>query len=245
MKPGGGRSCGRIFSMTTLYARGEGMERLPVMSWRQALDHCQSLKAGDDSGRILLGLDDFIQLVRSIAGVKLDRRALRSYASRRLGLLEPSVHAQGKTCYVFPHDFDRLGVILILRQHYHLSLDAIRSLLARYPRKNYNLIINRRLAVEDMLELARMLGAGYGVSHLTMAKASDALLLDLPVPEVSATEDLQGALKAQGKLLLARLEEMRRWVASGGWQRYVERQADQDAKGLRARHKALRKARVR
>lgn len=221
------------------------MERLPVMSWRQVLDHCRPLKAGDDPGRILMELGDFIRLVRSIAGVKLDRRALRGYAARRLGLLEPPVHAQGKTCYVFPHDFDRLGVVLILRQHYHLSLDAIRSLLARYPRKNYNLIINRRLAVEDMLELARMLGEGYGVGHLAMGKASDALLLDLAVPEVSSAENLQGTLKAQGKLILDRLDEMRRWVASGGWQKYVERQADQDAKDLRARRKALKKARAR
>lgn len=231
--------------MTIRYSRGENLERLPIMSWREVLDHCRSLKAGDDPGRILVGLDDFIQLVRSIAGGKLDRRALRGYASRRLGLLEPPVHAQGRPCYVFPHDFDRLGVVLILRQHYQLPLDAIRSLLARYPRKNYNLIINRRLAVEDMLELARMLGEGYGVGHMAMGKASDALLLDLAVPEVSAAEDLQGALKTQGKLLLDRLDEMRRWIASGGWQRYVERQADQDAKDLRARHKALRKARAR
>lgn len=192
-----------------------------------------------------MGPDDFIQLVRSVAGVTLDRRALRGYASRRLGLLEPPVQVQGKPCHVFPHDFDRLGVVLILRQHYHLSLDAIRSLLARYPRKNYDLIINRRLAVADMLELARMLGEGYGVGHMAMSKASDALLLDLAVPEVSAANELRGALKAQGKLLLDRLDEMRRWVASGGWQRYVERQADQDAKELQARYKTLGKARGR
>jgi DNA-binding transcriptional MerR regulator len=215
------------------------------MGWRQVLDHCRPLKEGDDPGRILMSQDDFIQLVRSIAGVKLDRRGLRGYASRRLELLEPPVRVRGKTCYVFPHDFDRLGVILILRQHYHLSLDAIRSLLARYPRKNYNLIINRRLAIEDMLELAQMIGEGYGVGHMAMSKASDALLLDLAVPEVSTTDDLQGALKTQGKLLIDRLDEMKRWVASGGWQRYVERQADQDAKHLHARRKALRKARAR
>jgi hypothetical protein len=231
--------------MTTRYSRGEGLERLPVMSWRQVLDRCQSLKAGDDPGRMLMGMGDFIQLVRTVAGVALDQRALRSYAVRKLGLLEPPVQVQGKPCYVFPHDFDRLGVVLILRQHYHLSLDAIRSLLARYPRKNYDLIINRRLPVADMLELARMLGEGYSVGHMAMSKASDTLLLDLAVPEASAAEELPGTLKAQGKLLLDRLDEMRRWVASGGWQRYVERQADQDAKELRARHKALRKARSR
>lgn len=215
------------------------------MSWREVLDRCRPLKAGDDPGRMLMELDDFIHLVRGIAGVKLDRRALRGYASRRLGLLEPPVRVQGKSCYVFPHDFDRLGVVLILRQHYHLSLDAIRGLLARYPRKNYNLIINRRLAVEDMLELSRILGEGYGVGHMAMSKAGEALLLDLTVPEVSGKEELQGALKAQGRLLLDRLDEMRHWVASGGWQRYVERQTDQDAKGLQARRKTLRKARAR
>lgn len=216
------------------------------MRWQEVLEHySRPLRAGEDPGRVLMGLDDFVELVRSVAGVKLDRRALRGYASRRLGLLEPPVHVQGKSQYVFPHDFDRLGVVLILRQHYHMSLDAIRSLLARYPRKHYNLIINRRLAVEDLLELARMLDGGYGVDHMSMSKAADALLLDLSAPEGPTTEALQQALKAQRKLLLARLGEMKRWVESGGWQEYVEHQADKDIAELRARHKTLKKARAR
>lgn len=231
--------------MITKYSRGDGLERLPVMGWREVLErYSRPMKGGEDPGRVLMEQDEFMHLVRSVANVKLDRRALRAYASRRLGLLEPSVHVQGKSCYVFPHDFDRMGVVLILRQHYHLSLDAIRNLLARYPRRNYNLIINRRLAVEDLLDLAQMLSGGYGVNHVVMGKASDALLLDLDIPEGAARGDLHGVLEAQGKLLLGRLDEMKRWVSSGGWQDYVKNQTKEDIDTIRARHKTITKART-
>lgn len=232
--------------MTRKSLRGDGLDGLPIKSWRQVLSYYgEPRKPGVDPGRVLVESEDLIQLVRLLANVQLDRRALLGYGSPKVGLIEPPVQVGRRTLYVFPHDFDRLAIVLILRQDYHLSLDAIRDLLAHYPREHYPLLIERKLSVEDLLELAQMLKKGYRVGHAIMAKAFDAMLTDLlPADEAATAAKRPG--EAFGKLqegrLLARLDEMKAWVQAGGWREYVKRQAEQDLRDLQARKKALAKA---
>lgn len=198
-----------------------------------------------DPGRVLVGPDDFIHLVRQLANVQLNRRALLGYSSPKVGLIEPPIQIGRRACYVFPHDFDRLAIVLILRQDYHLSLSAIRDLLSHYPREHYSLLIERKLSVEDLLELAQMLKKGYRIGHAVMAKAFDAMLTDLlPTDEALAAAKEPGEVlgKLQEGLLLARLDEMKAWLKEGGWREYVTRQAEQDLRDLQTRKKALAKA---
>lgn len=232
--------------MTRTSLRGKGLDGLPIKTWRQVLSHySQPGKSGEDPGRVLVGPDDFIHLVRLLANVQLDRRALLGYGSLKVGLIEPPAQVGRRTFYIFPHDFDRLAIVLILRQDYHLSLGAIRDLLAHYPREQYRLLIERKLSVEDLLELAQMLKKGYRVGHTIMAKAFDVMLTDLlPADETltSAKEPGEALGKLQESILLARLDEMKAWVQAGGWRDYVKRQTEQDLKDLQARKKALAKA---
>jgi DNA-binding transcriptional MerR regulator len=231
--------------MTTKSLRGDRLDGLPIKTWRQVLSYySQPRKRREDPGRVLVESDDFIHLVRLLANVQLDRRALLGYSSPKVGLIELPVQIGRRTCYVFPHDFDRLAIVLILRQEYHLSLGAIRDLLAHYPREHYRLLIERKLSVEDLLELAQMLKKGYRVGHAIMAKAFDAMLTDLlPSDEalVAAKEPGEALGKLQEGLLLARLDEMKAWVHGGGWREYVQRQAEQDLHDLQTRKKALAK----
>lgn len=228
--------------------RDEELAGLPIKTWRQVLEYYGRLRGpGTDPGQVLVAPEDFIQLVRTLANVRLDRRSLRGYGSPKVGLLAPPVQVGRRACYVFPHDFDRLAIVLILRQDYHLSLSAIRDLLARYPREHYRLLIERKLPVEDLLELAQMLKKGYRVGHTVMAKAFDDMLTDLlPADEALtfAKEPGEALGKLQERLLLTRLDEMKAWVQGGGWREYIKRQAEQDLKDLQDRKKALTKARV-
>lgn len=231
--------------MTKKSLRGDGLGDLPIKTWRQVLSYySQPGTSGEDPGRVLLEPDDFIHLVQLLANVQLNRRSLLGYSSPKVGLIEPPVQIGSRTCYVFPHDFDRLAIVLILRQDYHLSLSAIRDLLAHYPREQYSLLIERKLSVEDLLEFAQMLKKGYRVGHAIMAKAFDAMLMDLlPADEAltAAKEPGRALGKLQEGLLLTRLDEMKAWVQEGGWREYVKRQAEQDLKDLQARRKALAK----
>lgn len=220
--------------MNEKFPRGDGLNGLPVMSWRKVLHHYgRPLKRGEDPGQALVETGDFIELVRQLAGVRLDERSLRGYASQRVGVIEPPVRAGRRACFVFPRDFDRLAIVLILRQDYHLPLETIRTLLTAYPREHYGLLIERKLSVEDLLELVKMFALGFGVRHAVMAKAFDAALLDLGAGADAGEERL-----------LARLDEMKDWVRSGGWRDYVKRQAELDLKDLSARRKVLAKARI-
>lgn len=215
------------------------------MTPRQVLDFFAARKQDGktEQVRVLIELDGFIEMLEAVGGFTLNRRALLTYSSPRVGLIEPPVQAQGKTCYVFPDHFDRMGIILTLRQAYNLPLHAIRELVERFPRDNYELLMERKLKISDVLDLAKMLKGGYGLADLVMAKAGDVLLMDL----LSSSKALSAAAepgdslrKLQERLLLARLDEMKVWITSGRWQEFLRAESAQDFKDLAAR-KALHK----
>jgi hypothetical protein len=121
--------------------------------------------------------------------------------------MEPAVHREGKTCYIFPDHFDRLGIILTLRQAYNLPLSAIRNLLEHFPAEHRNLIMERKFEIDELLDLAQMLKNGYQIKDLIMAKACDVLLQDL----MSSSQTISAALepgdtmrRLQEKLILGR-----------------------------------------
>jgi len=209
------------------------------MTPRQALDFFAACKQeGLAPVRVLLELDGFIEMLEAVGGFKLNRPALLTYSSPRIGLIEPPIKAQGKACYIFPDHFDRMGIILTLRQAYNLPLASIRELLERFPRENYELLMERKLKISDVLDLAKMLKSGYSLGDLVMAKAGDVLLMDL----LSSSKALSAAAepgdtlrKLQERLLLARLDEMKAWVTSGRWQEFMRHESAQDLKDLAAR----------
>ena len=92
------------------------------------------------------------------------------YSSERLSLIGAPVTAGGKLCFVFPDQFDRLGFVLTLRQVYHLPLNAIRELDKHFPADCRHLVVERKLTIEELLDLAKMLPRGFAVKDLIMAK---------------------------------------------------------------------------
>ena len=213
----------------------KGLEKLPVMKPRQVIEHFGRKASGAEPGKVLVESGDFIDMLEAVGGFKLGRRALMSYSSARIGLIEPPVKIDGEFCFVFPDHFDRLGIVLTLRQVYHLPLTAIRDLIEHYPREQYHLIMERKLELPDLLDLAKMIKAGYGLGDLTMAKACDLMLADM----LSSNKALSAAVepgdalrKLQETLILGRLDEMKSWVSSGRWQEFMKREAAQDFKDL-------------
>lgn len=239
------RSLGRIPVMEIKPLLANEHQKLPVMTPRQVLDFFAARKQDGKTEpvRVLIELDGFIEMLEAVGGFTLNRRALLTYSSPRVGLIEPPVQAHGKTCYVFPDHFDRMGIILTLRQAYNLPLHAIRDLVERFPRDNYELLMERKLKISDVLDLAKMLKGGYGLADLVMAKAGDVLLMDLLSSSKAlsaAAEPGDGLRKLQERLLLARLDEMKVWITSGRWQEFMRAESAQGFKDLAAR-KALHK----
>jgi DNA-binding transcriptional MerR regulator len=212
-----------------------GLEKLPVMKPRQVIEHFGQKVGGAEPGKVLVESGDFIAMLTAVGGFKLGQQALLSYSSARIGLIEPPVKVDGKVCFVFPDQFDRLGIVLTLRQAYHLPLNAIRDLLKHYPHEQYHLIMERKLTLSDLLDLAKMIKAGYGLGDLTMAKACDMMLEDvLPSSKAlsAAVEPGEALRKLQEKVILGRLDEMKAWVSSGRWQEFLKRESAQDFKDL-------------
>lgn len=219
--------------------RAGDLQKLPIMKPGLVLDffaHCG--QAGLHPIQVLIELDDFIEMLEAVGDFKLNRRALLAYSTPRVGLIQPPVQVQGKAYYVFPDHFDRMGLILTLRQAYNLPLTAIRKLVDRFPRANYELLMERKLKISDVLDLAKMLKGGYGLADLVMAKASDVLLMDLLSSSAAlsaATESGDTLQKLQEKLLMARLDEMKAWVSSGRWQGFLRNESAQDLKDIATR----------
>jgi DNA-binding transcriptional MerR regulator len=216
------------------------LQRLPVMTPGQVMDHfAEHNKAGSEPGRVLVEQSDFIAMLEAVGGFELSPRLLQTYSSPRIKLIEPAVKVGGKTCYVFPNQFDRIGIILTLRQAYNLPLDAIRDLLEHYPREHYELLMERKFEIADLLDLTKLLRNGYGLKDLVMAKGCDVLLQDL----MSSSKALSAAAepgdtlrRLQEKLILGRLDEMKTWVSSGRWQEFLKRESAQDLKDLASKH---------
>lgn len=73
-------------------------------------------EAGSEPGPVLVELGDFISMLEAVGGFELSRRALLSYSSPRINLIEPPLKKDGNACYVFPDHFDRMAMILTLRR---------------------------------------------------------------------------------------------------------------------------------
>jgi len=215
-------------------------ESLPVMTPPQVIDHFSKQNdKGLPPGRVLIEASDFVNMLETVGGFKLSQRVLLTYSSPRINLLEPPVKKDGKTFYIFPDHFDRMGIILTLRQAYNLPLATIRELIEHFPKDQHELIVERKFEIGDLLDLAKILKTGYGLKDLIMAKACDLLLQDL----MSSSKTVSAALepgdtlrRLQEKLLLARLDEMKAWVESGKWQEFIKRESAQDFKDLANKH---------
>ena len=212
------------------------LQALPVLTPRQVIDHFgQKKDQGEPPSRALVELSDFISMLKTVGGFDLNRRVLLSYSSPKIKLIEPPIQKDRKACYVFPDHFNRMGMILTLRQAYSLPLAAIRDLLEHFPKENHDLIMERKLEIDELLDVAKMLKNGYQLKHLIMAKAADVMLQDL----MSSSQAVNAALEPgdtlrqlQEKLILARLDEMKGWVSTGRWQAFLRRESAQDLKDL-------------
>lgn len=212
------------------------IQKLPVMRPQQVREHFgRKQAAGTEPGPVLVELEDFISMLEAVGGFELSQRALLSYSSPRIKLIEPPLKKDGKACYVVPDHFNRMAIILTLRQAYSLPLGAIRGLLERYPKENYDLLMERKFEISDLLDLAKMLKNGLGIGDMVMAKACDVMLMDV----MSSSKAVAAALEPgdtlrqlQEKLVLARLDEMKGWIGSGRWQEFLRRESAQDLKDL-------------
>lgn len=210
------------------------------MAPHQVLEHfAKRNKEGIPPGRVLVRAADLVDMLEGIGGFKLTLRALKTYSSSRLKLLPPPVQKDDRqACYVFPDHFDRLGLILTLRQGYHLPLKAIQELLEHYPAEHYHLIIERKLSLEDILDLAKMLRHGFQIRDLIMAKTCDVMVQDALSSSQAlsaATEPGDALRKLQEKAIIGRLEEIKAWVSSGRRQEFLRRESAQDFKELAQR----------
>ena len=222
--------------METKSMTSKEIQKLPVMKPQQVREHFgRKQGAGAEPGPVLVELEDFISMLEAVGGFELSPRALLSYSSPRIDLIEPPLKKDGKACYIVPDHFNRMAIILTLRQAYSLPLGAIRGLLERYPKENYDLLMERKFEISDLLDLAKMLKNGLGIGDLVMAKACDVMLMDV----MSSSKAVAAALEPgdtlrqlQEKLVLARLDEMKGWVGSGRWQEFLRRESAQDLKDL-------------
>jgi len=222
--------------METKSMTSKEIQKLPVMKPQQVREHFgRKQGASTEPGPVLVELEDFMSMLEAVGGFELSQRALLSYSSPRINLIEPPLKKDGKTCYIVPDHFNRMAIILTLRQAYSLPLGAIRGLLERYPKENYDLLMERKFEISDLLDLAKMLKNGLGIGDLVMAKACDVMLMDV----MSSSKAVAAALEPgdtlrqlQEKLVLARLDEMKGWVGSGRWQEFLRRESAQDLKDL-------------
>lgn len=222
--------------METKSMTSKEIQKLPVMRPQQVREHFgRKQAAGTEPGPVLVEIEDFMSMLEAVGGFELSQRALLSYSSPRINLIEPPLKKDGKACYVVPDHFNRMAIILTLRQAYSLPLGAIRGLLERYPKENYDLLMERKFEISDLLDLAKMLKNGLGIGDLVMAKACDVLLMDVMSSSkatAAALEPGDTLRQLQEKLVLARLDEMRGWIGSGRWQEFLRRESAQDLKDL-------------
>lgn len=214
----------------------EGLKELPIMSVREAVDLFAKRKnQGQAQGSALIEAVEFVGLLEALFGFKVAAKTLKAYASPRVKLLPPAVKKDGKTCYVYPDQLDRIGFILTLRQVYHLPLNSIRELDKHFPADARHLVLERKMTVEELLNLSKMLPRGFAVKDLVMAKTCDLMVEDTLSPSrtlLAAVEPGETLRQAEEGAILSRLDELRRWVVSGRRQEFVRRESAEDFKNL-------------
>ncbi len=217
----------------------EELKKLPVMTVRETIDLFAKRNDKDQPrGRVLITEQDLIGLLDTIFGFKAAAKTLKAYSSPRVKLLPAPVRKDGKVCYVYPDQFDRLGFILTLRQVYHLPLNTIRELDKHFPEDCRHLVLERKMTIEELLDLAKMLPRGFAVKDLIMAKTCDLMVEDTLSPSralAAAVEPGEALRQTEESAILSRLDELKEWVASGRRQEFVRRESAEDFKNLAAK----------
>lgn len=214
----------------------EGLKKFPIMSVREAVDlFAKRNEQGQARGNVLIAAGEFIGLLEALFGFKVAAKTLKAYASPRVNLLPPAVKKDGKTCYAYPDQLDRIGFILTLRQAYHLPLNTIRELDRHFPADARHLVLERKMTIEELLDLAKMLPRGFAVKDLVMAKTCDLMVEDALSPSralFAAGEPGDALRQTEESAILTRLDELRQWVVSGRRQEFVRRESAEDFKNL-------------
>jgi hypothetical protein len=173
---------------------------------------------GQARGNVLIETAEFIELLEALFDFKVTAKTLKMYASPRVKLLPAAVKKDGKSCYVYPDQLDRIGFTLALRQTYHLPLNSIRELNKHFPADARHLVLERKMTIEELLDLAKMMPRGFAVKDLVMAKTCDLMVQDTLSPSralFAAVEPGEALRKAEEGAILSRLDELKQWVVSG------------------------------
>jgi|CXWL01.1.fsa_nt_gi DNA-binding transcriptional MerR regulator len=214
----------------------EGLKKLPLMSVSEALDMFAKRKEqGQARGSALIEMGEFIGLLEAVFGFKVAAKTLKAYASPRVNLLPSPIKKDGKTCYVYPDQLDRIGFILTLRQAYHLPLNIIRELDKHFPADARHLVLERKMTIAELLDLAKMLPRGFAVKELVMAKTCDLMIEDALSSSralLAAVEPGEALRQTEESAILSRLDELKQWVVSGRRQEFVRRESAEDFKNL-------------
>lgn len=221
---------------------GSDLENLPLATFREAIDRTAKRNSeGKTPGRVLIEAGEFANLLAVLLNVRATAKTLRTYGSARVGLLPPPVKKDGKLCYVYPDHLDRAAFALTLRQVYHLPLGVIRELDKHFPTDCRHLVLERKLTLEELLDLAKMLPRGFAIEDLVMAKTCDLMVEDTLAPAralQAATQPGAALRRTEEAAILSRLDQIRDWVVSGRRQKFVARESAQDFQNL-ARNKLL------
>ncbi len=220
----------------------EEINKLPVHGFEGLLKYYaqekwKAEKTGTPVPRVLVKDADFLEVVETLLESRLSLRELKAYSSAKLGLLPAPVQLAGDKAdyYVYPDHLELLGTVLTLRKAYHLPLETIKEVLERVPKDYHHVLAARVLSTADLLDLAKMGAAGFGLKDVVMAKACDVMLQDvLPSSQAltMATEPGNALQTLEEKLILARLDEIKSWVQTGKRQEFVRRESAQDFKNL-------------
>jgi hypothetical protein len=212
------------------------LEKLPVMTVAAAIDlFAKRKEQGQARGSVLIETAALIELLEALFDFKVTAKTLKTYASPRVNLLPAAVKKDGKSCYVYPDQLDRIGFILALRQGYHLPLNTIRDLDKHFPADAQHLVLERKMSIEELLDLAKMMPRGFAVKDLVMAKTCDLMVQDTLSPSralIAAVEPGEALQKAEESAILSRLDELKQWVLSGRRQEFVRRESAEDFKNL-------------
>jgi DNA-binding transcriptional MerR regulator len=214
----------------------EELEKLQVMTVREAIGlFAKRKEQGQAQPSVLIETAEFIGLLEALFHFKVAAKTLKTYASPRVNLLPPAVKKNGKSCYVYPDQLDRIGFILTLRGAYHLPLNTIRELDKHFPADARHLVLERKMTIEELLDLAKMLPRGFAVRDLVMAKTCDLMVQDTLSPSkalFAAVEPGEALRKTEESAILSRLDELKQWVLSGRRQEFVRRESAEDFKNL-------------
>ena len=223
----------------------EELEKLQVMTVGEAVDlFAKRKEQGQARGNVLIAAGEFIGLLEALFGFKVEAKTLKAYSSPRVNLLPPAVKKNGKTCYVYPDQLEQIGFILTLRGAYHLPLNSIRELDKHFPADARHLVMERKMTIEELLDLAKMLPRGFAVRDLVMAKTCDLMVQDTLSPSkalFAAVEPGEALRQTEESAILSRLDELKEWVLSGRRQEFVRRESAEDLKNLAGNQLLARK----